>query len=177
MPEWPIGTALKAVAGSDVSRGFESRPLCVISTYRLDRGVAMMSVGICLVVAAVGVFLAFMLMPLDSAVRWIGYAAGGIAAFAIVVAAHYGFRPPVVLRLDDDGYRSRIRPTRAAGRISGRWVDIEDVTVTDDVLRLTLTEGEEQRVPLEFFGRDRTRLLRDIHDRLNTAHGYRRFEV
>ena len=28
VPEWPIGTALKAVAGSDVSRGFESRPLC-----------------------------------------------------------------------------------------------------------------------------------------------------
>ena len=30
VPEWPIGTALKAVAGSNVSRGFESRPLCVI---------------------------------------------------------------------------------------------------------------------------------------------------
>ena len=30
MPEWPIGTALKAVAGRDVSRGFESRPLCRI---------------------------------------------------------------------------------------------------------------------------------------------------
>ena len=28
VPERPIGTALKAVAGSDVSRGFESRPLC-----------------------------------------------------------------------------------------------------------------------------------------------------
>ena len=28
VPEWPIGTALKAVAGRDVSRGFESRPLC-----------------------------------------------------------------------------------------------------------------------------------------------------
>jgi hypothetical protein len=27
VPEWPIGTALKAVAGSDVSRGFESRLL------------------------------------------------------------------------------------------------------------------------------------------------------
>ena len=28
VPERPIGTALKAVAGRDVSRGFESRPLC-----------------------------------------------------------------------------------------------------------------------------------------------------
>ena len=34
MPEWPIGTALKAVAGRDVSRGFESRPLCWIPRTR-----------------------------------------------------------------------------------------------------------------------------------------------
>ena len=34
VPEWPIGTALKAVAGRDVSRGFESRPLCWIQRTR-----------------------------------------------------------------------------------------------------------------------------------------------
>ena len=34
MPERPIGTALKAVAGRDVSRGFESRPLCQSATDR-----------------------------------------------------------------------------------------------------------------------------------------------
>ena len=176
VPEWPIGTALKAVAGSNVSRGFESRPLCV-STYRLDRGVALMTVGICLVVAAVATFLAFMLMPLDTVVRFIGYAAGAVAALAIVVASHYAFRPPVVLRLDDDGYHSRARATRASGPFTGRWLDVEDVTVTGDVLRVTLADGVEQRLPLEFFGRDRLRVLREFHDRLNSAHGYRRFEV
>jgi hypothetical protein len=174
VPEWPIGTALKAVAGSNVSRGFESRPLCVSSTYRLDRGVAMMSVGICFVVAAVATFLAFMLMPLDNSVRFIGYAAGVVAAIAIVVALHYVFRRPVVLTLDDDGYRSRTRSTQ--GLFSGRWLDVEDVKVADDVLVFSLVRGGEQQMPLGFVGRDKMRLLRDVHDRLNAANGYRRFE-
>ena len=145
-----------------------------MSTYRLDRGVALMTVGICLVVAAVATFLAFMLMPLDSPVRWIGYAAGVVAAFAIVVALNYAFRRPVVLRLDDNGFRSRTRLD--GGLFSGRWLDVEDVTVTDDVLVFRMTGGGEQRMPLGFFGADHVRLLRDIHDRLNTANGYRRFE-
>ncbi len=176
VPEWPIGTALKAVAGSNVSRGFESRPLCVATTYRLDRGVALMTVGICLVVAAVAVFLAFVLMPLDSVVRYIGYAAGVVAAFAIVVAIRHAFRPPVVLTLDDEGYHSRTRTKPGSGTFTGRWLDVEDVGVTDDILRVVPADGTEQRLPLQFFGADKLRVLREFHDRLNTAHGYRRFE-
>jgi hypothetical protein len=145
-----------------------------MSTYRLDRGVALMTVGICLVVAALTTFLAFVLMPLDSAVRYIGYAAGVVAAFALVLASQYAFRPPVVLRLDDDGYRSR---TRAAhGLFSGRWLDVEDVTVAEDVLVFRLVGGGEQQMPLGFFGREKTRLLREINERLNAAHGYRRLD-
>ena len=177
VPEWPIGTALKAVAGSNVSRGFESRPLCMTSTYRLDRGVALMTTGICLVVAAVGVFLAFMLMPLDSVVRFIGYAAGGVGAFAIVVAAHYAFRPPVILRLDDGGFHSKTRASRTSGPFTGRWLDVEDVTVNGDVLRVITTDGTEQQLALQFFGARKMPVLREFHERLNSAHGYRRFEV
>jgi hypothetical protein len=174
VPEWPIGTALKAVAGSNVSRGFESRPLCV-TTYRLDRSIALTSVGICLVVAAVAVFVAFLLAPLESGVRWIGYAAIVVVVLALALVLRLVLRPPVVLRLDADGYSSRTRS--AGGLFSGRWLDIEDVTVADDVLVFTLADGGEQRMPLGFFGAERMRLLRDVHDRLNTANGYRRFEV
>ena len=133
-----------------------------------------MTVGICLVVAAFTTFLAFVLMPLDTAVRYVGYAAGVLAAIAIVLASQYALRPPVVLRLDDDGYRSRTRSAR--GLFSGRWLDVEDVTVADDVLVFSLVGGGEQRMPLAFFGRDKMRLLRDINERLNAANGYRRFE-
>jgi hypothetical protein len=145
-----------------------------MTTYRLDRSVALVTVGVSLVVAAVAVFVAFLLAPLDGAVRWIGYAAIVVAVFALVSALRFGLRPPVLLRLDDDGYRSRLRSV--GGIFAGRWLDVEDVTVTDDVLRLALTDGGEQRLPLEFVRRDRMRLLQDVHARLNTANGYRRFE-
>jgi len=146
----------------------------ITTTYRLDRSVALVTVGVSLVVAAVAVFAAFLLAPLDSGARWIGYVAIGITVLALVMALRFAIRPPVLLRLDADGYRSRARSD--AGLFTGRWLDVEDVTVTDDVLQLTLSNGGEQRLPLGFIGRDRMRLLRDIHDRLNTANGYRRFE-
>ncbi len=174
VPEWPIGTALKAVAGSNVSRGFESRPLCV-SIYRLDRAVALVTVGAFLVVGAVAVFLAFLLAPADGGLRWVGYAAVGVTALALAGAVWFALRPPVVLRLDHAGYRSRTRSS--AGRFAGPWLDIETVDVDQGVLRFGLTDGGEQQLPLNLVGRDRMRLLRDVHERLNTAHGYRRFEI
>ena len=41
--------------------------------------------------------------------------------------------------LDADGYRSASRTD-----FSGRWLDVEDVTVANDVLRLSLKSGAEQ---------------------------------
>jgi hypothetical protein len=146
-----------------------------VTTYRLDRSIALTSVGMCLVVAAVAVFAAFLLAPLETGVRWIGYAAIAVVVLALVLALRLALRPPVVLRLDADGYSSRTRSD--GGLFSGRWLDVEDVTVTDDVLVFALVDGGAQRLPLGFVGADRPRLLRDIHDRLNAAHGYRRFGV
>jgi len=147
----------------------------VISTYRLDRGVALVTVGVSLVVAAVAVFIAFLLAPLESAARWVGYAAIVVVVLSVLVALRFAIRPPVLLRLDAEGYRSRTRS--AGGSFSGRWLDVEDVTVGDDVLSFSLVGGGEQRLPLGFVGADRMRLMHDVHDRLNIAHGYRRFET
>jgi hypothetical protein len=145
-----------------------------MSTYRLDRSVALVTVGVSMIVAAVAVFVAFLLAPLDSAARWIGYAAIVAAVLSVLVALRFAIRPPVLLHLDAEGYRSRTRS--AGGLFSGRWLDVEDVVVADDLLVFSLAGGGEQRLPLGFVGPDQMRLLRDIHDRLNTAHGYRRFE-
>ena len=135
----------------------------------------MTTVGVFVIVAAVAVFVAFVLAPLDSPVRTIGYAAIVVAVLAMLGALRFAFRPPVLLRLDDDGYRSRTRSS--GGLFTGRWLDVEDVTVDDDVLCLTITDGSIQRLPLGFVGNSRMRLLRDVHDRLNAANGYRRFGV
>ena len=143
------------------------------TSYRLERGVALTSVGVCMVVAAVAVFIAFQLAPLASAARWIGYVAIVVTVLALLMALRL-IRPPVILRLDDEGYHSRTRSE--GGLFTGRWLDVDDVTVTDEVLVFSLVSGGEQQMPLAFFGPDRMRLLRDIHDRLNTANGYRRFE-
>ena len=146
-----------------------------MSTYRLDRGVVLVFVGGSLIVAAVAVLPAFLLTPFDNEWHWVGVAAILVALAALVVALRLAVRPPVVLRLDADGYYSRTRS--AGGLFTGRWLDVEDVTVADGVLVFSLAGGAEQRLPLGFVGADRMRLLRDVHDRLNTAHGYRRFEV
>ena len=146
-----------------------------MSTYRLDRGVALVFVGASLIVAAVAALPAFLLTPLDTTWQWVGIAAILIAVAAVVVALRLVVRPPVVLRLDDDGYYSRTRS--AGGLFTGRWLDVEDVTVADGVLVFSVAGGDERRLPLGFVGVDRMRLLRDIHDRLNTANGYRRFGV
>jgi hypothetical protein len=133
-----------------------------MSSYRLDRSVALVTVGVCLVVSAVAVFVAFV------ASDWLRVVAVAVAAVAVLVALRFALRPPVVLRLDADGYRSR--------SATGRWLDVEDVTFSDDVLRLRRTDGTEQQLPLGFAGASRLALLRDVHEHLNQANGYRRFE-
>src|SRR5690606_10344817 len=93
VPEWPIGTALKAVAGRDVSRGFESRPLCV-NVYRIDRPAAAVTAGVLVVGAALAAFVAFLLTSVAATV---------VAVVLLVVAALLMLRPPVVARLDETG--------------------------------------------------------------------------
>jgi hypothetical protein len=132
-----------------------------MSSYRLDRSVALVTVGVCLVVAAVAVFVAFLTSG------WLGLVAVAVAVLALATAARFAWRPPVVLRLDADGYRSRAA--------AGRWLDVDDVTVAGDVLRLRLTDGGEHRLPLGFAGSSRVTVLRDVHEHLNEANGYRRF--
>lgn len=161
MPEWPIGTALKAVAGSDVSRGFESRPLCV-TRYRLDRAHLMVLAGVCFIIAAVGVLLAF----LTGGIWW-----AIIPVVALLVAGVANLRPPTVLTLDPAGYRARGRQG------AGTWKGVETVEVDDGLLRFTDGAGAVTAIPLQLVdGRRRADLIRDVYDRLNTANGYRRFD-
>ena len=133
-----------------------------MTVYRLDRAPALAVAGGAFVVAALSGFLAFVA---SSAL------AGVVTVVALVVAALISFRPPVVVRLDEHGIRTR--------RARERWVDVDDVTVRDGLLLLSLGEaGEEQRamrVSLASVGARAPELVREVHDRLNTAHGYRRF--
>ena len=134
-----------------------------MTVYRLDRAPVLAVVGVIVVVAAVTGFVAFVATS----------ALAGVATVVLLVAAALlALRPPTVVRLDEHGIRTR--------RARERWVDVADVSVRDGMLLLALgDEGADQkalRLSLATVGARAPELVREVYDRLNTAHGYRRFE-
>ena len=167
MPERPIGSALKALAGSNVSRGFESRPLC-LTNYRLDRRFVLRPLGLNLM--SVGTFtVGAFLLPTGLAL-----ACAALVALLVINAASLALRPPVVVRTSAADVRVGGRLT--VRRITMPWTDVEGVEHADD--RLYFTRGDETMLsfPLAYVGSRRDELIRDVYDRLNAANGYRRFE-
>ena len=168
MPERPIGSALKALAGSNVSRGFESRPLC-LTNYRLDRRFVLHAVGINVMVAGVAAALAFFL----SSVAVLAWIFGVLAVVALLNTVRIYALPPVVARTDPGGLQIGGPLSRRPARVP--WLDVEDVTT--DGGRLFVDRGDDEAIgfPLAYVGARATELMRDIYDRLNAANGYRRF--
>ena len=167
MPERPIGSALKALAGSNVSRGFESRPLCSMN-YRLDRRFVLRPLGINVMTLGTFTVGAFLLPGVWS---WVFARARRPASRQRCVA---GAGPPVVVRTSDEDVRVGGRLT--VRRITMPWSEVEGVDHADG--RLFFTRGDETILsfPLAYVGPRREELVRDIYDRLNTANGYTRFD-
>ncbi len=158
---------MKALAGSNVSRGFESRPLCSMN-YRLERRFVLRPLG--LNVMTIGTFTvgAFVLPTALS------LACAALVALLVINAGSLVLRPPVVIRTSDEQVRVGGRLT--VRRIATPWTDVEGVDLSDD--RLFFTHGDETILsfPLAYVGSRRAELIRDIYDRLNAANGYRRFD-
>jgi hypothetical protein len=134
-----------------------------MTKFRLDRAAALATAGIFVVVAAVCAGVGFWL---SSAIL------GAVGVAAVAVAAVYALRPPVVLKLDEVGYASRVR--FESGRFVGTWRDVEEAGVSDGFLVLSTTGG--QRVfPLRLVGGQRVQVLKAVNERLNDANGYRPF--
>jgi hypothetical protein len=131
--------------------------------FRLDRGAALMTVGVFVIVAAGFAVAAFWAKSVVAAVI-----AVGVVAAALLMAV----RPPVVVRLDADGYRSRLR--FSSGRFIGAWRDVDDAELTDGLLVLTTSRGRHA-FPLRLVGDRRVQLLHAVTEHLNDAHGYRRW--
>jgi len=134
----------------------------------------MLSAGMCLVVAAFAVLISFAAAQFDGWVRTIAWVGGIVAVGALILAARLALRPPVVLTLDAAGYRGRMRVRGQP--FDGRWKDVRDVQISSSDLRLTTVTNDTQVFPLETVdARERVTMLREVHDRLNAAHGYTRF--
>jgi len=133
----------------------------VTTTFRLDRAAALVTSGVLVIVAAVFAGAAFWL---SSAIP----AALAIAALAIAVI--YAVRPPVVLRLDAAGYRSKVR--FSTGRFEGIWTEVEDAGIADGLLILS-TATDRMAFPLRLVGGQRVQVLAAFNGHLNEANGYR----
>ncbi|WP_375001238.1 hypothetical protein [Aeromicrobium sp. CTD01-1L150] len=129
-----------------------------MSIYRVDRAHVAVLSGILVMVAGVTAFVAFLL---SSTV------AGAIAVLLLLAAALLMVRPPVVARLDAHGLRAR--------RLRLLWLDVENVALEDGQLVLEGAAGEH-RLTLATAGRRTHELVREVYDRMNTAHGYTRWE-
>lgn len=140
-------------------------------TYRLDRAAALIVAGVDIVVAAVLVAPAFWLFDESGPLGVLGRVCAGLGGAAVVVALWFAIRPPVVLRADTEGYRSRIN--FSSGRFRGRWAEVENAAVTNGMLVLT-TSGGQQAFPLRLVGEQRVRILAELNALLDEAHGYRR---
>ena len=133
------------------------------SRFRLDRAAALATAGVFVLVAAVAAGVAFWL---SSTIL------GAIALAALGIAALYAVRPPVVLKLDEAGYSSRVR--FESGRFVGVWSDVEEAEVVEGFLVLSTTEGQ-RAFPLRLVGGQRVQVLAAVNERLNEANGYRRW--
>ena len=183
VPEWPIGTALKAVAGSDVSRGFESRPLCpgwldrpVPSDYRFAPPLVARFLGLVLValgLLTVAVVVLAAVLDLPGVVLTVVVV---LVVAAVVLAGLVLSRLAPLVRLDDSGYRVRL--LRGAGVRAARWRDVEDVVTATvhghDCVVLRLRDGRTTTVPVAVLDAPRQEFVQDLRSHLDAGHGYRR---
>ncbi|WP_133434073.1 hypothetical protein [Aeromicrobium phragmitis] len=134
----------------------------------------MLSIGVYLLVAAVAVLVAFWSAQFGTWGRVVAIVGGVVVALALVLSLRLALRPPIVLTLAEQGYQGRVRAEKR--RFEGRWKDVRDVQLTSRELRITTVTNEEQVFPLQTVdARERVAMIREVYDRLNTAHGYTRF--
>jgi len=150
-----------------------------VSTYRLDRAFALRAFGLQIVVVAVLAFLAFVLTSFDGFADGVGIGLAILAALGFVSGLRLLFLPPKLLTLDSEGYRAA---RRAGGdTFRGRWEDVAEIRAPyskggGQLLIVEYADASQQQFPLTLVRERRMELIRDFYDRLNTSHGYRRFD-
>lgn len=149
------------------------------TTYRLDYRPGLRMFGIRFMLAAVLVFGAWLCIGLlgERAGQVVALVLGGLAALLVLVSVYLLVRPPVVVRLDGEGYRTGRVPR--GGLRQASWTEVDGAVSkdTDFGYALVLQVGERtSTIPLLLVAANATRLRQDVSERLNHAHGYRRLE-
>lgn len=134
------------------------------TTYRLDRRFVLTSVGVQMIAAGVAAMLAFLVW------EWLGV----LAALLLLNALRIVVRPPVVARTRLEG--ARLGGPTSARPIDLAWSAVEGVDVDRGRLVFERTDGSSVVFALAYIGARADAFVRDVYERLNAAHGYRRFD-
>lgn len=132
--------------------------------YRLDRRFVLPAIGLQVIVAGIAALLAFIV--------WWPF--GLLSALLVLNAIRMFILPPGVARADESGIRLggplTVKPERV------EWSEVESVRVDD--ARLFIDRGGDRTLvfPLAYVGDRASEFVRDVHDRLNAANGYQRFD-
>ena len=87
--------------------------------------------------AGVGILIAASLAAV--AFWWRSPILFGLVAVVVAASSWMALRPPVVVRLDESGYRARVR--FSSGRFEGRWSDVAEAELVEGLLVLTTDAG------------------------------------
>lgn len=132
--------------------------------YRLDRRFVLPAVGLHVVAAGVLAALAFVLWPP------LGILTGLLLLNALRVLA----LPPHVALIAAEGVS--VGGPMTVKRVQIAWSEIEDVSVENS--RLFFDRGDSRVLvfPLAYVGTRAGELAAEVRERLNTAHGYTRYD-
>lgn len=149
------------------------------TTYKLARAHALVALGVSLIVVAAVVVLTLVTrdsvgwVPVTVTLVWVvaGIAVGASLLLLVV-------RPTVAV-LDDREFQAKVRVGAIAGKPQGErfiaWGDVSEVDTHDGVVELHSESGGSVLFALDLLdASQRVDFMREIHDRLNNAHGYRR---
>ncbi len=149
-----------------------------VTTYRWSRAQVLRVVGLLaallgllwLLVGAAGAWGG------QGAVTVLSLVAAGLTALGLAAGIWLVIRPPRVLELSDTGYR--IVHLRGGGVPAAEWSRVESVhmqaSTSGPAIVVELAGGGTSLVPLSLLGLRATEAQREMHERLNTAFGYRR---
>lgn len=147
------------------------------STYRWSRGSLLRLVGVVTVVLGllwlgVGVLSGWLHAEVGGVV---GGVVAALTAAALATACWLIARPPRVLSLSSAGYR--IWHLRGGGVPAADWSQVQSVdsraSEGGPVILVELADGRTSIVPVSLLGSRAREAQREMHERLNSAFGYR----
>lgn len=99
-----------------------------------------------------------------------------LALISVVAIGFLMARVPVMLDLDDVGYRTRW--LRAPGAKNARWTDVEDAVTgfvaEQPVIVIRLKDGRSTTIPVNLLAADPDDVVRAIQESAQRGNGYRR---